>query len=198
MKDPDNIRLIAKLKPDYLGFIFYSGTPRHFSGSASLFHDMIPEGIGKIGVFVNEQPDTVLKNIEAYRLDMIQLHGTETPEYCFYLKNKGTPVIKAIRINTEKDFNDLEKFEDKCDYFLFDTGGRKFGGTGEKFDWKLLGYYRSHLPFVLSGGIGPEDTTIIEKLDFAGLFGIDINSRFETSPGIKNVTLVETFLQSIK
>jgi phosphoribosylanthranilate isomerase len=198
MRDPDNIRSVVKLKPDYLGFIFYSGSPRYFSGMAGLFHDMIPEGIGKIGVFVNEQPDTVLKCIEAYHLDMIQLHGNETPEYCSYLKDKGIPLIKAIRINTEQDFNDLEVFENICDYFLFDTGGRKFGGTGEKFDWELLGYYNGHLPFFLSGGIGPEDTMIIEKLDFDGLFAIDINSRFEISPGIKNVELIETFMQSIK
>lgn len=198
MKDPDNIRLAAQLKPDYLGFIFYPGSPRHFTGTVDPFDDIIPRGIEKVGVFVNEPPDSVLRKAEVYHLDMIQLHGNETPEYCSYLKDRGIPLIKAIRINTEQDFNDLELFENRCDYFLFDTGGRKFGGTGEKFDWELLRYYRGHHSFFLSGGIGPEDAMIIKKLDFNGLFAIDINSRFEISPGLKDVPLIETFMQSIK
>jgi len=198
MKDPDNIRLVALLKPDYLGFIFYSGSPRHFSSAVDPYNDLIPKGIGRVGVFVNEQIDSVFKKVVSYHLDMIQLHGNETPEYCSHFKDKGIPLIKAIRINTDQDFNDLEKFENTCDYFLFDTGGRGFGGTGKKFDWELLGYYKGRLPFFLSGGIGPKDAMTIKRLDFNGLFAIDINSRFEISPGIKDVPLIKTFMQSIK
>jgi phosphoribosylanthranilate isomerase len=197
MKDPDNTRLVALLKPDYLGFIFYHGSPRNFTGFIDLSNNVIPAEIGRVGVFVNEQPETVLKKVEVYNLDMIQLHGNETPEYCFHFRDKAIPLIKAIRINGAEDFNDLEKFENTCDYFLFDTGSGGFGGTGKKFNWDLLEYYRGRLPFFLSGGIGPEDSKIIRKLDINGLFAIDINSRFEVSPGIKDIQLLETFMQSI-
>ena len=198
MKDPENIRQVAELKPDYLGFIFYAGSQRYFSGNFDPLNDMIPKGIGKVGVFVNEQLYTVLKKIEKYQLDMVQLHGHETPEYCSHLKDQGIQLIKAVRVKTEMDFIDLGKFENICDYFLFDTAGREFGGTGEKFRWELLRQYSGNKPYFLSGGIGPDDAMIIKKLDYNGLFAIDINSRFEISPGIKNVTLIDTFMQLIK
>ena len=121
MKDTDNIKSVAQLKPDYLGFIFYPGSPRYFSGTVDSFNDIITGEIGKIGVFVNEQPDRVIQKVKAYHLDMIQLHGNETPEYCSHIKEEGIPLIKAIRIRAEQDFDDLEKYENTCDYFLFDT-----------------------------------------------------------------------------
>jgi phosphoribosylanthranilate isomerase len=197
MKDLENTRLVALLKPDWLGFIFYPGSPRNFTGIVDQYNKVIPGEIGRVGVFVNEHPENVLKKVEVYNLDMIQLHGNETPEYCSHFSDKPIPLIKAIRINTAEDFNDLEKFENTCDYFLFETGGGGFGGTGKKFNWDLLEYYRGHLPFFLSGGIGPEDAGFIKKLDINGFFAIDINSRFEVSPGIKDIQLIETFMQSI-
>src|SRR4030042_3235116 len=110
MRDPDNIRCVAELKPDYMGFIFYSGSPRHFDSTVDPFNDIIIEGIGKVGVFVNEPPKSVLKKAGEYHLDMIQLHGNETPEYCSIVKKEGFPLIKTVRIFTEKDFNNLEVF----------------------------------------------------------------------------------------
>jgi len=198
MKDPDNIRLVAELKPDYMGFIFYSGSPRHYSGTVDPFIHMNAQETGKIGVFVNEPIDSVLNKAERFHLDMIQLHGNETPAYCYHIKKEGLPIVKAIRIFKEKDLNNLGIYEDTCDYFLFDTGGQTFGGTGKKFNWEILDTYKMSIPFFLGGGIGPGDTGMIKGLDLPGLFALDINSRFEISPGIKNIPLIKTFIKSIK
>jgi len=198
MRDPDNIRLVAGLKPDYMGFIFYPGSPRHYSGTVDPFIHMDAVEIGKIGVFVDEPVNSVLYKAERFHLNMIQLHGNETPEYCYLIKKEGLRVIKVIRISKASDPDNLKIFEDLCDYFLFDTGGEKFGGTGKKFNWDILDSYRMGIPFFLSGGIGPGDAGIIKELDIPDLYAIDINSRFEVSPGIKNVSNIKTFIHSIR
>jgi len=198
MKDPDNIRLVCELQPDFMGFIFYSGSPRYFEGTDDPFSHTDVQGTEKVGVFVNETVESVLYKIGRYKLDMVQLHGNETPEYCSTIKRAGIPIIKAACINNHKDLENLSVFENHCDYFLFDKGGQKFGGTGEKFSWEILKSYTMHIPFFLSGGIGPDDAGIIKELNHPGLFAVDINSRFEISPGMKDVSLVKTFIKSIR
>lgn len=199
MCDPLNVKEIAEAKPDFMGFIFYPGSPRYVSEEPdrSLFSN-VPPGITKTGVFVNENPDKIYDITIRTGLDMIQLHGIESPDYCSHLKSSGLKIIKAFSMAEYFDFEMLKPYIPACDFFLFDTKTEKFGGSGIKFNWdKLAGYYLDK-PFFLSGGIGPEDSGIIKTIENRGFFAVDVNSRFETAPTIKNVTLVKTFIDEIK
>ena len=189
MRDAANIASIAALQPDYIGFIFYGKSPRYVSEDFKL--PRIDSGIRKVGVFVNEQTGSILRKVEQYKLDFVQLHGNESIEQCAELSQK-VDVIKAFSIAETFDFNALKPFENHVTYFLFDTKGRYFGGNAKAFDWNLLKKYNQHVPFFLSGGITPENVSDVDGLRNLNIRAIDVNSGVEDAPGIKNSTKIKT------
>ncbi|MGD2033534.1 MAG: phosphoribosylanthranilate isomerase [Bacteroidales bacterium] len=198
MRDEENIRQIVALRPDYIGFILYPGSKRYVGDDFSLTIS-IPDVVQKTGVFVNELIPEVFRWINRLNLDLIQLHGEESPEYCTELSNMDVKVIKAFGIDEKFDFSSLEAYESCCDYFLFDTKSDLYGGTGKQFNWNLLEDYNYDIPLFLSGGIGPDDDEIIQHHSrIANIHGIDINSRFEISPGIKNPAALKAFFHKLR
>ena len=220
MKYPDNIREVAALHPDYLGFIFHEKSARYFQNT-------IPEiarSIKKIGVFVNTELQEVIETIKKHKLDAVQLHGTESPEYCLKLKrhyeekydevissketdcfalekksrNDGElEIIKVFSVKDQFNFDDLNPYELVCDYYLFDTKGKLPGGNGYTFDWNILKNYPSTIPFFLSGGIGINEFEDIKKFTNSKAskycYAVDVNSKFEREPGLKNIELLQEF-----
>lgn len=199
MRDPLNVKAIAETGPDFMGFIFYPGSPRYVGAKPdrSLFSG-IPSGITGVGVFVNENYDKIIEIAKYSGLQTIQLHGSESPEFCAQLRTTGLKIIKAFNVDNELDNGVFRIYLEVCDYFLFDTKTGKPGGSGRKFDWNKLSGYTHDKPYFLSGGIAPGDSGIINALRNRGLFGVDINSRFESSPGVKDRKLVKTFIDVIK
>ncbi|MAD96555.1 MAG: N-(5'-phosphoribosyl)anthranilate isomerase [Flavobacteriaceae bacterium] len=193
MKYEENIRAIADLNPDYLGFIFYSKSKRNFEGEIPA----LSNDIKKTGVFVNESIDKVNSLIEEHQLQAVQLHGDESVSYVKELKSKNEDVeiIKVFGIKDSFDFSALEDYQSVVDYFLFDTKGKERGGNGVKFDWMVLKDYPYQTPIFLSGGIGLEDIEEIRKIQTTGLpiYAVDVNSKFEIEPGLKNMEDVQRF-----
>jgi len=198
MRDPENIREISKLSPDYMGFIYYPGS-RRFAGGLS-YSDIagLPGEICKTGVFVNSPGEEVLSISSQMAFHTVQLHGSEPPGYCRLLKDKGLEIIKAFGIGPGKGFEGLAEYQDCCDLFILDTAGTGFGGTGKKFEWDSLKQYDLDKPFLLSGGIGPGDAESILNLDHPDLFGVDLNSKFEIEPGVKNKQDLSGFILKIR
>jgi phosphoribosylanthranilate isomerase len=186
MKYPENILEVSQLLPDYLGFIFYEKSSRFFDGEIL----EIPNSIKKVGVFVNARLMEINGKIKKYDLDLIQLHGDETPEFCENLKQDKIEIIKVFSVDDDFDFDELEPFENVCDYFLFDTKGKLHGGNGVTFNWQILDNYKSNKPLFLSGGIGIEEIANIKKLNLP-IYAIDVNSKFEIEPGLKNIELLK-------
>jgi phosphoribosylanthranilate isomerase len=181
---------------DYTGFIFYSGSPRNCTLS--------PEEVAtypgkKVGVFVNASPEEVIQHVEIYHLDAVQLHGDENPDYCKLLHDRGIEVIKAFSVSPVFQFEILEHYAAYCALFLFDARGEQRGGNGVRFDWNLLKRYSLKVPFLLSGGIGPEHVTAVASAMemFPNCLGIDVNSRFETAPGKKDLVLIQQFFNAL-
>ena len=199
MRDPENISGVVAAQPDYLGFIFYPKSSRFvgFEPSPDVLA-MVPDSVKKVGVFVNETPEKVLETCRSWKLDVAQLHGQESPEYCRQIQASGVTVFKVFSVDEQFDFKKLEEYSGVCSYFLFDTKGRLPGGTGQKFNWQLLENYKLNVPFFLSGGIGPEDLPLIKTFSHPQLAGIDINSGFEISPALKDVEKVRTFISEIR
>lgn len=199
MRDAKNILQLSKLDIDFMGFIFYPKSKRYaISELDKNILKSLPERIKKVGVFVNEQKETVKKIIEEYSLDFVQLHGNETPEYCKYFNEQNSSTIKVFRVDEQFDFSKLNAYQDHCNYFLFDTQCKQYGGSGKKFDWKLLNAYQADKPFFLSGGISIEDVISIQNIDIQNVYAIDINSRFETQPAMKNIELIKNFIKNLK
>jgi phosphoribosylanthranilate isomerase len=199
MKYPENIVEVGSLLPDYMGFIFWEKSARYFDG------DMpnLPESIRKVGVFVNASVDEILEKIAKYDLDAVQLHGHESVEFCKYLNKhalKSIKVIKVFSILDTFDFAELKPFENVCDFFLFDTKGKLPGGNGTSFDWQVLKQYPSNKPFFLSGGIGMEESIAIQEISKTNLpiYALDINSKFEIEPGLKNIELLDRFKENLQ
>ena len=195
MKLKNNISEISKLSPDFMGFIFWSKSKRFFNEKSI----RISNKINKVGVFVNQDYDFIIDKINNFELDFVQLHGEEDYQFCKKIKTQ-CKLIKVFNIGSDFDFEILNSFESVCDYFLFDTKGNSYGGNGIKFDWKLLKKYPSKKPFLLSGGIDLKDFTEILKIKELKipLIGIDINSKFEFEPGLKNIKKVEELLKKMK
>ena len=193
MKYVDNLMMVAQLQPDYMGFIFYDKSKRNFEGVIP----KLPKGIKKTGVFVNEYIEIVVSLVQEYQLEALQLHGDESVEYIQELKSHlpKVEIIKVFGIKDAFDFSILEAYLEEVDYFLFDTKGKERGGNGVKFDWSVLQNYPFEKPFFLSGGIGPSDVEQIKKIQNSGLpvYALDINSRFESKPGVKNIKEVKNF-----
>ena len=199
MRDTDNILKVTELEPDILGFIFSRSSPRYAGDMLDAKNlSKIPSSILKAGVFVNEDEKLISDTVKRFSLDMVQLHGDETPELCQRLMENNIKVIKVFSMNREQPFGRCHQYTGVTDYFLFDTPATGTGGTGSKFNWKVLEEYDLQHPFFLSGGISPEDTDRIGEIKNRFLCGIDLNSRFETSPGIKNTEMLKNFITDIR
>lgn len=199
LKNRENIREIVSCKPDFLGFIFYPSSPRYVGENFDMrLMRNIPPYIGKTGVFVNQDFDTIIRLVDQYGLNYVQLHGDEDASFAAALKAKRIAVVKAFRMDQNYDFRNTESFLSSCEYFLFDTKSESYGGSGEKFDWQVLHRFTLGKPFFLSGGITPDDGNSIAAFQHPSLLGIDINSGFETRPGVKDVFKVNEFIQVIK
>lgn len=182
MKYPENIMEAAQLQPDFLGFIFYEKSTRYCDAEIP----KLPETIQKVGVFVNASLDFILTKIKQYDLQLVQLHGEETPEFCHLLKHINVRIIKVFPVDDHFDFDQIQPYENTCDYFLFDTKGKWPGGNGITFNWQILEKYPSRKPFFISGGIDLAAIEKIKKLK-TPVYAIDVNSKFENEPGLKNI-----------
>ena len=198
MKCQDNIEQVATLQPDYLGFIFYEKSARNFD-AASI--PELPNSIKKTGVFVDADLDYILEKISKHNLQAVQLHGKESPEYCKLLQNKNIEIIKVFSIKDEFDFSVLKPYENACDYFLFDTKGKHPGGNGYTFNWNVLNNYPSTKPFFLSGGLGLNEieriNAFVKSKASKYCYALDVNSKFEIKPGLKNIELLEKFKNTV-
>ncbi|OMP30200.1 phosphoribosylanthranilate isomerase [Mangrovimonas sp. DI 80] len=205
MKYSDNIKAVAALKPDYLGFIFYEGSSRFFKGTIP----EISDAIKKTGVFVNASIQEVIKKVTDYGLKAVQLHGAESVTFIDGLKKElnkisdsSVEIIKVFSVDRNFNFDNIKPFETMSDYFLFDTKGDLPGGNGELFNWKVLESYPSAKPYILSGGIGPTDVPILKRFLKSSAakycYAIDVNSRFEITAGHKNVNELENFINELQ
>ncbi len=203
MREAENIREVETLGPDLMGFIFWPKSSRFVAERPAY----LPRKARRVGVFVDEDLERVREIARDYALDFIQLHGHESPEYISRLKaparpvcgcaTAALPVIKAFNIATAADFAQTEAYKGLADYFLFDTKGKSVGGNGEKFDWSVLAAYHGPTPFLLSGGIGPGDAMRLKTIRHPLCIGIDLNSRFEVSPALKDINKLKSFIQSL-
>ena len=192
MREAENIREVEALGIDMMGFIFWPKSGRYVSEQP----EYLPTKCQRVGVFVDEDPGLVKRIANSYGLDYVQLHGSESPAYIFQLG--GLHVIKAFNIATVEDLEQTKTYEGLVDYFLFDTKGKSVGGNGEKFDWSVLEAYNGSTPFLLSGGIGPDDADRVKASRHPKCAGIDLNSRFEIAPGLKDVNKLKSFLEKIQ
>jgi len=197
MRQADNILALCGLKPDFIGFIFHEKSPR-YAGSILTTEviESIPGEICKTAVFVNASLDYMFSVAAEFKINAIQLHGNETPKVCYELKKKGLKIIKAFAIENSHELDGVKEFEDICDYFLFDTPSLNFGGSGRKFNWSVLNDYKGKVPYFLSGGIGQGDGNAILNHENDMLAGIDLNSRFEIAPGIKDIEQLALFFKA--
>ena len=206
MKYQDNMTQVAELQPDYLGFIFYDGSSRFFDGQMP----QLSKKISKVGVFVNASLQNIIEKIRKYDLQAVQLHGEESPVFCEKLKKQChadqskevVKIIKVFSIKEEFNFDILRPYEAVCDYFLFDTKGKLPGGNGYTFNWKVLRDYPSTTPYFLSGGIGLNEMadvkSFLQKKESKYCHAIDINSRFEIEPGMKNIEELKEFKRQLR
>lgn len=217
MRDAENISELVMLKPNYIGFIFYDKSKRFVTSFPEV---EIPAEIKKAGVFVNETIHSIIKIVKENRLDAIQLHGNESPEYIKELKkamfyserseefirseilrftqhDNSIEIFKAFSVDDDFDFSITEPYQNVCDYLLFDTKGKEYGGNGVKFNWQVLDNYIGKIPFLLSGGISKEDVFEIKKISHKAFAGIDINSGFEIEPALKNIENIKEFKQNL-
>ena len=193
MRNAENIRDVEALGIDMMGFIFYPKSSRYVSARPAY----LPQKCKRVGVFVNATIDDIRQHIADYSLDIVQLHGHESTDSIRSLRSlcgDVISIIKAFNIATKEDLNATTPYAGLVDYFLFDTKGPSVGGNGEKFDWSVLEAYNGDTPFLLSGGIGPDDAERIIDYHHSKCIGIDLNSRFEIEPGIKDITKLKTFL----
>jgi phosphoribosylanthranilate isomerase len=197
IRDPENLEQLCTLDPDFVGFIFYPLSKRYVGDHPDPALFRIPgSAVKKVGVFVDEELKQLKRAIERYGLDAVQLHGSETVEYCRELFLESVEVIKVLDPRVPGTVP--ERFREVADLFLFDSAGAGSGGSGQKFNWKLLEDLPVHVPFLLSGGIGPGDAGLVRSLDLRDLRGVDVNSRFELLPGIKDIKLLKEFFTEIR
>ncbi|VAW23893.1 Phosphoribosylanthranilate isomerase [hydrothermal vent metagenome] len=223
MRNQENVLSLLALKPDFVGFIFYPKSKRYVTQFPQV---KFPEKTKKVGVFVNENIEIILEKVKKYKLDTVQLHGNETPEFCQKLINTFTErsrsekirhsvpitigivsesssieIIKAFSVDENFNFNTTQGYEEVCNYFLFDTKGKKYGGNGLKFNWEILQKYKGKVPFLLSGGISKEDSTeilsFLRRQESKLCIGIDINSGFEIEPALKDIEKIKEFKNNL-
>lgn len=186
MREVDNIIEAGKVKPDYMGFIFYAGSPRFVGGGFQL-PEAFPLEVKRVGVFVNERTEVMLEYARRLRLDYLQLHGHETVQQCDELKKNNIKIIKVFSVDNETNFNVTKPYRDVVDYFLFDTKGKYYGGNAKAFDWSILARYDQEVPFFLSGGVSPENLSGLQALKEMNIHAVDVNSGVEVRPGLKDI-----------
>jgi len=212
MRDGENIRQVAELGVQWIGMVFWDKSPRNVT--------MIPTHAGiipdrssihssqftvhnfkRVGVFVDEMPQNIITRVVNFRLDLVQLHGHESPTLIRNLRRTldpdirpGIQFVKAISVGSRNDIAAYKDYEDCVDYFIFDTKCPEVGGSGGQFDWSVLQAYDGDVPFLLSGGIGPDDAERIKAFRHPRCIGVDLNSRFETEPGIKDINKLKAFI----
>lgn len=199
MKNPRNIEELSFLSIDYMGLIFYPKSPRYAAGLNPEALNVLSDNTKRVGVFVNEKVAPLFSTIEKYSLDTVQLHGNETPEYCEDLIETFPEItlIKTFSLSEISDLKKTEDYEEVCDFFLFDTKTSQYGGSGQKFNWEILNSYQGEIPFFLSGGISTGDIENIKKIQHPQLYGLDLNSKFEWEPGLKNIKKVTNFIKKL-
>lgn len=192
MREAENIREVEALGIDWMGFIFWAPSPRNVSGKP----DYLPEKCKRAGVFVNASTDFIREKTQDFGLDIIQLHGSEETDFIRRLRAElpNQTVVKALNVAREEDLKQSERYESLCDFLLFDTKAEKVGGNGKSFDWDILQHYDGATPFLLSGGIGPDDKERLKAFQHPKMAGYDLNSRFELSPAVKDIQLLKSFL----
>jgi len=198
MRDPQNIASVAELRPDYIGFIFYRRSVRYAGELPREVLRALPEEICKVGVFVNASHNEICSVVDKYGLDIVQLHGDESAAFCASIR-KVRPVIKSVGIGSADDMKFYTNlYADSVDYLHFDTQTPLFGGSGKRFDWEILEEYGGGTPFFLGGGVGPEDAVHLKNLRLPALHAVDVNSRFETAPALKDTELLKEFIKTVK
>ena len=216
MRDAQNIREVSQLGVDMIGMIFYPKSPRYVemqSSHAGIIPDYVKEDINiksakspaRVGVFVDDMVQNIVTRVVNYHLDYVQLHGNEPREMCENLRltldpdiRPGIKIIKAISVSDASDIQKYKEYVGAVDLFLFDTKCKTVGGSGQQFDWQVLEQYDGEVPFLLSGGIGPEDASRLHAFHHPKCIGIDLNSRFEIKPGVKDVEKLKGFLNEIQ
>lgn len=193
----DNFQEVAALNPDFAGMIFYEKSPRFVGKNDSEILKQKILGVKKVGVFVNASENYIFDNVLKYNLDFVQLHGGETVDFCEKIRQK-VPVIKAFGILSEEDLVAAQNYAQTVDYLLFDTKTKGYGGSGQKFDWKMLGNIVFKKKFFLSGGISLEDLAEIKALKINDLAGVDLNSRFELSPAKKDIEKLQQAINFLR
>ena len=200
MREPENIRAVEALGIDLMGFIFWKPSSRYVGAVPSY----LPRNCQRAGVFVDAALQDILTAVKDFQLDVLQLHGQESPDLVAALRestaslNPAIRIVKSLAVKGPDDLAQTEAYEEVCDAFLFDTKGKLPGGNGLQFDWSVLRQYKGRLPFLLSGGIGPGDECRIREFDVPGCIGIDLNSRFETAPGQKDTEALRTFIEKVR
>ena len=224
MRNGENIRQVAALGVDYIGMVFWNKSPRHVTmipthagiipDRVALHHsssELQPAGSGtasrhpqRVGVFVDEMPQSIITRVVSYKLDVVQLHGQESPTLIRNLRATLDPdlrpsiqIWKAISISSADDIARYKDYEDCVDAFVFDTKSASVGGSGQQFDWSVLSAYDGNTPFLLSGGIGPDDAERVKASHYSKCAGIDLNSRFEQAPGLKDINKLKDFLNAL-
>ena len=194
MRDADNIRQVEECGADWMGFIFFSRSPRFV---AEVPH-YLPSKQKRVGVFVNASYDEIKARVEAFGLDAVQLHGAEKADLCMRLRNDGLTVVKAFSLRSAADVQQTDGYIGACDYFLFDTPTAAYGGSGRMFDWTLLQAYKGPTPFLLSGGLTPDSLEALVAFSHSQWAGIDLNSGFETQPALKNPQALKSFISKFR
>jgi phosphoribosylanthranilate isomerase len=197
LKFPENIKAVLALNPDYMGFICYNPSPRFITELLPEVLEVIPSNIQKTAVFVNESEEKINNLIDTFCFDTIQLHGNESAEFCGLFKGKVT-VFKAFGIDESFDFDRLNDYVGKIDFFLFDTKSPIHGGSGKSFNWSLLNKYALNIPFFLSGGISINNIEELNHINHPQFYGVDLNSKFEIEPGLKDIEKLEKAFEIIK
>lgn len=197
MRYADNIQKVAALAPDFMGFIFYPPSPRYCENFPEYTVRNLPDSILSVAVMVDMDYDAIMGLVKRYGLRGAQLHGNESPELCRKLKSSGLFVIKAISVKDDESLSKVNAFSDSVDLIVLDTATKSKGGSGKKFDWDLLNNADIKIDYLLSGGIGPDDAKEVSALKHPHMIGVDLNSRFEISPGVKSVSQLKNFMEEI-
>lgn len=198
MRDAENIRQVDSLQGvDWMGFIFYPPSSR-FVGDVPAY---LPQHSKRVGVFVNEDFSNISHFTKTYGLHLVQLHGDESPFFCHELRSQLPPetkLVKMIAITSPEDLEKTRLYEDEVDYFLFETKCNSYGGSGQQFDWSILQHYTGQKPFLITGGIGGGDAEKVMAFRHPQFAGIDLNSRFENAPAVKDIEMIRQFIKQIK
>lgn len=198
MREPENILQVDKLGTvDWMGFIFFQPSSRNVAEVPTY----LPQQCKRVGVFVNAEIADITDKVRAFGFEIVQLHGDESTEYCRQLKSvlgDNIKMIKTVQISSESDIIRTAEYESIIDYFIFETKCSSYGGSGKQFDWDILEHYNGSIPFLITGGICAEDVQKVQNFRHPQFAGIDLNSRFEVSPALKNITILKDFVSKVK